>query len=255
MTTSTTTNPSTDVAPPAGWHADHSPGWEPGDGDDIRPWRLVYSAERTVTNHDAEVQLRAIQYADGTLAEAEVLLNGDDELSSDQARELAAALIEAADELDGVDSAITPDASATTWRDLTDQLEPHQIDYLEQWEQKFPDMVEAALLEARGLVKANRVTRRIFDGVDAPAGAFRVFEAQRRQDGTWFREFSGTSRDVAGVSVFIEGEQYPDGSVTRVLSVSVDDLTSGPGGVLSIEQARQFAAAVAEAADELDRLS
>jgi hypothetical protein len=54
--------------------------------------------------------------------------------------------------------------------------------------------------------------------------------------------------------VFIDGEQYPDGSVKRTLTVSVSDLPTSTGGELSVEQARQFAAVLVEAADELDRL-
>jgi hypothetical protein len=74
-------------------------------------------------------------------------------------------------------------------------------------------------------------------------------------DGTWFREFSGSARLIAGVTVYIDGEQSLDGSVKRVVTVGVSDLREGPGGELSGEQARQLAALLVEAADELDRLA
>lgn len=79
--------------------------WEPGrrlDQDETRMWRLIHSAERTVTDHQAHIWLRAVHYSDGSLEDVEIMVEtGDDSLNSDQARELAAALLEAAAELDG----------------------------------------------------------------------------------------------------------------------------------------------------------
>jgi hypothetical protein len=76
---------------------------------------------------------------------------------------------------------------ATTWRDLVDQLTPDQIAYLELWEQRWPDEVAGALLEARSYVEQNLATQLIFAGVDAPEGVEdgRVYVGQQRDDGTW----------------------------------------------------------------------
>ena len=54
------------------------------------------------TDH-AHVELRAVQYADGSVADFELFVYdpSDNGINSDQARELAAALLEAAAELDG----------------------------------------------------------------------------------------------------------------------------------------------------------
>ena len=137
---------------------------------------------------------------------------------------------------------------------MADQLTPEQIAELENWEQRWPDEHKGFLLEARSYAEQNLDTKLMFGGVDAPDGAALVYPAAQRQDGCWCREFIGTSRTVAGVSVLIEGEQYPDGSVKRVLTISVDDLPMSRGGGLSVDEARQLAAQLVQAAAELDRL-
>src|SRR6478672_2120287 len=90
-TTPTTTAPN--VAPPAGttpdiWEADQ---------------RVVAGINRGIDGHDVVVWSAAVQYADGSLrkpAEVHVELGDDDAMTADQARALAAELIDAADEVD-----------------------------------------------------------------------------------------------------------------------------------------------------------
>jgi hypothetical protein len=72
------------------------------------PYRFITFAERTVTDHPARVSPHAFQCADGSLAAGgeeapgiAVLDASIQPLNSGQARELAAALLEAAAELDG----------------------------------------------------------------------------------------------------------------------------------------------------------
>ncbi|OMC28874.1 hypothetical protein A5738_22535 [Mycobacterium colombiense] len=88
--------------PPPGFDAPYE--WELGrvlTRGESRAWRLIYSRDRKVTDHDAYVRVRAIQYSDGSLDDVEILANGSDwPLNSDQARELAAALLEVAKEVD-----------------------------------------------------------------------------------------------------------------------------------------------------------
>ncbi|OBJ00217.1 hypothetical protein A5624_08500 [Mycobacterium sp. 1482292.6] len=80
--------------------------WEAGrilSQDAIRAWRLVYRQAQKVTDHDAYACVRAIQYSDSSFEDVEILVNGagsDAPLNSDQARELAAALLEVAAEVD-----------------------------------------------------------------------------------------------------------------------------------------------------------
>jgi hypothetical protein len=81
--------------------------WHP---NDPLPYRVVLGAGRGVTDHNAVVQTVAIQFADGRIDDGRIEAptvtisradyNGRG-LSSTQARELAAVLLEAADELDG----------------------------------------------------------------------------------------------------------------------------------------------------------
>jgi hypothetical protein len=98
----TTTAPVPDIPLPAG--AEFGDEWDP---DDLH--RVIMGAERHVTDSDVVVWTSAIQFADGSIDDAacggespQVNLGGNHgELNSDQARELAAAILEAANEIDG----------------------------------------------------------------------------------------------------------------------------------------------------------
>ena len=65
--------------------------------------RVVAGINRGIDGHDVLVWTAAVQYADGSLrqpAQVHVELGHDDAMTADQARALAAELIEAADEID-----------------------------------------------------------------------------------------------------------------------------------------------------------
>jgi hypothetical protein len=146
---------------------------------------------------------------------------------------------------------------ATTWRDLADQLTPEQIERLADMErrQAAEEPAETLLFGAREYAEQNLNDGLVFGGVDWPEGARKVYSCGERTDGRgWSREFSGTRRQVAGVSVYIDGTQFADGTVERELAIGVDDLSSGPGGRLTVDEARQLVALIADAADELERL-
>jgi hypothetical protein len=83
------------------------------------PYRFVTFTDRTVTDHPARVSIQAAQWADGSLADGTgaegngaegngveapgiAVRKAWDPLNSDQARELAAALLAAAADLDGL---------------------------------------------------------------------------------------------------------------------------------------------------------
>lgn len=146
--------------------------------------------------------------------------------------------------------------NATTWRDLADQLTPEQVDKLLEFEGRRPES-QADLLEwARECSERNLDDTLHFGHLDRPEGATQVYGCGERTDGRgWSREFTGTSRRVDGVSVRLNGTQFADGTVERTLAVGVDDLAAGPGGALTAAAARQLAAALIEAADELDRMA
>jgi hypothetical protein len=96
----TTTNPRPDIPLPPG--AVFGDVWE---GDD--PERVIMGLNRGITDSDVIVWTTAIQRADGRVAPEQpepphvhIQTTWEDGLNSDQARELAAALLEAAAELD-----------------------------------------------------------------------------------------------------------------------------------------------------------
>jgi hypothetical protein len=94
----TTTPCYPDVPLPAGVTA--AGGWQP---NDALPYRVVLGEDRGVTNHNVVVHTIAIQFADGRIADGRIkaaTVYSGRGLSSTQARELAAALLEAADDLD-----------------------------------------------------------------------------------------------------------------------------------------------------------
>lgn len=107
MSMTTATDSYANVPPPPGFVAPDE--WTAGrilSHDESRAWRLIFSPDRTVTDHDACVSIRACQYSDGSLDDEIALfvlgVSWDNGLNSDQARELAAALLEAAAQLDGL---------------------------------------------------------------------------------------------------------------------------------------------------------
>jgi len=98
--TATTTNPYRHVPLPVG--AVFGDVWE---GDD--PERVIMGPNRGVTDSDAIVWTTTIQRADGGISlepeppHIHIQTIWEDGLNSDQARELAAVLLEAAAEMDG----------------------------------------------------------------------------------------------------------------------------------------------------------
>jgi hypothetical protein len=96
---------SSDIAVPAG--VARTNPWEPS-GDQAH-YRFIVGATRRVTDHPIHVSVHAFQWSDGTLDDGDILSapgiaihNADAcvPLKSHQARELAAALLEAAAEFD-----------------------------------------------------------------------------------------------------------------------------------------------------------
>jgi hypothetical protein len=139
----------------------------------------------------------------------------------------------------------TPDDTAQTWRDVADQLTAAQIAQLESLERDEPQ----TLLEmARQLAAKNVTTAAPFDHVAQPAGAVRTFNWQL--DGDWFRDFEGTTRRGGPARVRIFGRQQADGSTRRWIAVDTRHLDA-----LDPAAARELAAALTDAADEIERLS
>jgi hypothetical protein len=92
------------IAPPSG--ATTNDDWQRY--DDPRPYRIVVGVDRTVTDHVLRVSTSAVQWTDGSVDDGGVEapqihvfdLSESGPLNSDQARELASALLEAAADID-----------------------------------------------------------------------------------------------------------------------------------------------------------
>jgi hypothetical protein len=139
----------------------------------------------------------------------------------------------------------THDDTAQTWRDVSDKLTAAQIAQLERLERDEPQ----TLLEmAREWAAENVSAAMPFDDVAPPAGAARTFDWQLDSD--WYRDFEGTSRRGGQARVQIFGRQQADGTTRRWITVHTRHLDA-----LDAAAARELAAALTDAADEMEQLS
>lgn len=146
--------------------------------------------------------------------------------------------------------------TAITWRDLASDLTSDQIARMVGIEQQLgsatsgarllrttPDGVAALLVdEARELIEQNRSP---LVAVTVPGGAS-AGQWQPLRIGGWVRELSWRLWQADPVEVAVSGEQLQDGTVNRGVAVHVPE-----GVLLTAEQARQAAAALVAAADQL----
>ncbi len=122
----------------------------------------------------------------------------------------------------------TPDNTATTWRSLTDQLTPSQVDKLAAAEKRspLPDAEKAAALLdwAREWAQRNLDDHLMFSHISRPAVASAVYHCGERTDGRgWSREFVGTTRQVTGVTVYLDVLLTP-GPLRTLAALSKHDL-------------------------------
>lgn len=164
----------------------------------------------------------------------------------------------------------TPD-TATTWRDLQDELTPDEVAKLEEREiglrEYLKDHADSEIRVGNVLIEVARncIEQRAADAayadVPLPAGAStdsegwgKNLQREGHSRALVWRSYEGGLADLrlagTGISVDIDGRQQCDGSFTRGISLwGVDE-----GGELTAEVARGLAAVLAGAADELDRL-
>ncbi|ASL15152.1 hypothetical protein [Mycobacterium intracellulare] len=136
----------------------------------------------------------------------------------------------------------TSDDAARNWRDVADQLTPAQVTQLERLEQDEPQ----TLLEiARQWATQNSAAPAPIDNIAPPAGAVRTFDWQL--DGSWFRDFEGTTRRAGPARVQIYGRQRADASVRRWIAVQTRHLDA-----LGAAAARELAAMLTDAANEVE---
>lgn len=153
-----------------------------------------------------------------------------------------------------------PDHDNATWRDLADQLNPTQIDKLTDMESRHTDLDAAELASglldpARGWAAANTAAAVVFDDLPLPPDAHRV-RIECVGDDEWVRTFDGTERTVdtlftdsseksGTVGIVITGRQDADGRTARKVMIEVV-------GEYDADTARRIAAALTEAADEIE---
>ena len=116
---------------------------------------------------------------------------------------------------------IPPDDTATTWRELADQLRPEQIAELDGWER---GGYETATL--------------LFTA--------RVWTAENMTD-TWSRKFTTAASHFGGAAIYVNGRQLDDGRCERWITLRADGADR-----LSPAKARELAALLARAADEIE---
>jgi hypothetical protein len=153
-----------------------------------------------------------------------------------------------------------PDKPAETWRDLTDQLTAEQIAELEYCErEQLPPGIagpQGQLNCARAMAQRNLV-QAMCAGIATPTDAV-------DQPGDWEKWGDGYGRMYSAAAtrasearsmrgerlwlVDIFGVQFEDGRIERNITAQVDDEP------MTAADARRLAAALIEAADELDAL-
>ncbi|WP_205877585.1 hypothetical protein [Mycobacterium camsae] len=147
------------------------------------------------------------------------------------------------------------DDTATTWRDLSSQLTRSQVLRFECHEQLLRTPEDGQDLTSRGRWEARQNLNDAyrFGHIPLPAGCTAPGHWKADNAGIWTRtvEFSRRSEDRPGSdsTVYLDGVQASDGTVQWSLFVLADDREP-----LSVDQARSFAAMIATAADELERL-
>lgn len=139
------------------------------------------------------------------------------------------------------------DGYTGTWRDLADQLTPEQVAKMESWEREGDKPLTIRII-AEKAAQENTLARE-YARVPLPADATGAAGWEGEPPS---RYFSGTERGNL-LRVGIAGFQWPDGRTERHVWVSNKD--GQVMGDLTPDEAREYAAGLVAAADELERLS
>ncbi|ORV61492.1 hypothetical protein AWC03_09865 [Mycobacterium europaeum] len=148
------------------------------------------------------------------------------------------------------------DDNAVSWRELADQLTPKQIAELEYCErEQIPPGVyspQSQLNCARAMARHN-ITQALCADVPLPSDAAGdVAEWEEWQGGGHARMYTCSVRTAGTFSVEIVGIQHDDdGRVERFILAQ----DTARDGSMTAANAREFAALLVDAADELDSLS
>jgi hypothetical protein len=142
-------------------------------------------------------------------------------------------------------------STATTWRDLADQLTPDQIVDVERFDEQIRREslpCDMSLNYARQFARLN-VARLVLADMPAPPDATRIGDWEEMGEGEWYRSFMSWSCTTEKVLVEVEGHQYNDGRIERWI---IDHSGEEP---MTARDTRERAEALLAAAAELDRLN
>jgi hypothetical protein len=139
------------------------------------------------------------------------------------------------------------------WRDIADQLTPHQIAHMETLERHIADHPDGLLYFARRYAAENLRHSVMFGHIKPPPDAAHCFGWQQAgdDDARWFREFWGEQIQPGDVGLLLglTGRQFSDGRCERtgvmVAGKHINQLTAA--------QARELARLLVEAAVEIEQ--
>lgn len=133
---------------------------------------------------------------------------------------------------------INPPTPQLTWRDLSDQLTPEQIEILERCDtnppmhRNGPDGHRIGMIVIAEGMAQERLAKAMADKLPAPAGATEILEGRADDHGRACRSFRGTKRVVeatddrsAAFEVVICGEQWLN-RIERGVSISDEVITT-----------------------------
>jgi hypothetical protein len=160
---------------------------------------------------------------------------------------------------------MTPENTTRSWRDMADQLTPEQAEWLEERERDPDSLVRAtgnpdhrvdddSLLFSARRYAGNNLAAAMIGDVPAPAGAVKLCEWGDPDTQDAFRLFWGATRSVkldddTEIDVIIRGTQSADGTVEEHGIL----IEGGSDDVMTTGDVRRLAAALLEAADDIDR--
>jgi hypothetical protein len=171
--------------------------------------------------------------------------------------------------------------NVTSWRDLADQLTREQVaklqdsehnfrtkaaslpaEYPYEWPPRSESEIGDILLCSARIYAGDNLGAKLIGGVAPPAGASYVGDWDDARFGVdaALRYFRGSKRVIGrggnlgkDITVATDGLQYADGRINREITTALGDYEALDP--LTSEQARQLAAALIAASDEIDRLS
>ncbi|MGD9622860.1 MAG: hypothetical protein AB7G47_22210 [Mycolicibacterium sp.] len=156
----------------------------------------------------------------------------------------------------------------TTWHDLRDELTPQQIAYIQDFEDRYPETLAGGADRANVMLrcaidhaKQNRHDREHFGHLPVPDAPIRMSAWEPADDdntlGPWLRTYDlrdwiidlpGEPPRASRADLTLAGAQLDDGRIERWVIVEANSVR------MTSAKARELAAALLAAADELDQL-